>query len=89
MHQISTVVRLKQMDRGGTSSPRCIESPIDMHVGNDTLDVGLGTGIVEALVKNLDGEITLSDAGPGTIVTIDHQESAGLRADLSPSVYAR
>jgi two-component sensor histidine kinase len=40
---------------------------------------GLGTGIVEALVKNLDGEMTLSDAGPGTIVTIDHQGTVGHR----------
>jgi hypothetical protein len=39
--------------------------------------------------KNLDGEITLSDSGPGTIATIDHQKSSGLRADLSPFVYAR
>ncbi|NKK80596.1 sensor histidine kinase [Rhizobium leguminosarum] len=43
---------------------------------------GLGTGIVEALVKSLNGEIQLSNAGPGTAVTISHQESAGSR-DIS------
>ncbi|WP_163882970.1 sensor histidine kinase [Rhizobium laguerreae] len=43
---------------------------------------GLGTGIVEALVKTLNGEIQLSNAGPGTAVTISHQESAGSR-DIS------
>ncbi|MFF0919941.1 sensor histidine kinase [Rhizobium leguminosarum] len=43
---------------------------------------GLGTGIVEALVKTLNGEIQLSDADPGTAVTISRQESAGSR-DIS------
>ncbi|RVH02761.1 sensor histidine kinase [Sinorhizobium meliloti] len=65
------------------------DNGIGMAAGHDAPKAGLGTGIVEALVKNLDGEITLSDAGPGTMVTIDHQESAELRADLSPFVYAR
>jgi two-component sensor histidine kinase len=65
------------------------DNGIGMAEGHDAPKAGLGTGIVQALVKNLDGEITLSDAGPGTIVTIDHQESSGLRADLSPFVYAR
>jgi two-component sensor histidine kinase len=51
--------------------------------GSDAPKAGLGTGIVEALSKNLMGEIQLSDAGQGTAVTISHQESADLRTDLS------
>lgn len=51
--------------------------------GGDAPKAGLGTGIVEALSKNLMGEIQLSDAGPGTAVTISHQDSAGLRTELS------
>lgn len=58
------------------------DNGIGMPMGDDAPKAGLGTGIVEALVKNLAGEIKVSDAGPGTIVTICHQES-GLRADLS------
>ncbi|UVC10686.1 PAS domain-containing protein [Rhizobium sp. TH2] len=59
------------------------DNGIGMPVGSDAPKAGLGTGIIEALVKNLDGEIKLSDAGPGTVVTISHRESAGLHADLS------
>ena len=56
---------------------------IGMLAGSDAPKAGLGTGIVEALAKNLKGEIQLSDAGPGTVVTISHQERVGLRTDLS------
>jgi two-component sensor histidine kinase len=56
---------------------------IGMPVGSDAPKAGLGTGIVEALAKNLNGEIELSDARPGTVVTISHKESAGLQNELS------
>lgn len=59
------------------------DNGIGMSVGSDAPKAGLGTGIVEALAKNLKGQIQLSDAGPGTVVTISHRESAGLRTDLS------
>jgi two-component sensor histidine kinase len=61
------------------------DNGIGMPVGNDAPRAGLGTGIVEALVKNLEGEITLSDADPGTVVTISHRETPGLRTDFSPA----
>jgi two-component sensor histidine kinase len=56
---------------------------IGMSAGSDAPKAGLGTGIVEALAKNLLGEIQVSDAGPGTVVTITHQEGVGLQTDLS------
>lgn len=56
---------------------------IGMVVGSETPKAGLGTGIVEALVKNLEGKIQVSDADPGTVVTILHQASDGSRANLS------
>lgn len=59
------------------------DNGIGMTAGGDAPKAGLGTGIVEALVKNLEGEIKLSDAGPGTVVTISHRKSASLRTDLS------
>ena len=62
--------------RSPTTASACL-------AGSDAPKAGLGTGIVEALAKNLQGEIQLSDAGPGTAVTISHQESADLRTDLS------
>jgi two-component sensor histidine kinase len=58
------------------------DNGIGMSLGSDAPKAGLGTGIVEALVKNLDGEIEVSDAGPGTVVTIRHRESPGLQSDL-------
>lgn len=33
---------------------------------------GLGTGIVDALTKQLQGQITISDAQPGTEILITH-----------------
>lgn len=59
------------------------DNGIGMPEGSEAPKAGLGTGIVEALVKNLEGEITLADAGPGTIVKINHQESKDSRTDVS------
>lgn len=59
------------------------DNGIGMPVGSDAPKAGLGTGIVEALAKNLQSKIQVNDAHPGTVVTISHQESAGLRTDLS------
>jgi two-component sensor histidine kinase len=59
------------------------DNGIGMPVGSDAPKAGLGSGIVEALAKNLNGEIRLSDAGPGAAVTISHRDGADLRADLS------
>lgn len=50
---------------------------IGMPSGKEAPKAGLGTGIVEALVKNLDAEIIYCDAGPGTAVTITHRAGAG------------
>lgn len=58
------------------------DNGIGMPAGSQAPKAGLGTGIVEALAKSLKGEIQLSDAGPGTAVTISHRESSGSR-DLS------
>jgi two-component sensor histidine kinase len=59
------------------------DNGIGMPKGSDAPKAGLGTGIVEALAKNLEGEVKMSDAGPGTVVTISHPVSASLQADLS------
>jgi two-component sensor histidine kinase len=55
---------------------------IGMPTGSDAPKAGLGTGIVEALVRNLQGEIRLSDADPGTAVTISHRGVPIPNADL-------
>ena len=47
---------------------------IGLPTGEAAPKAGLGTGIVEALAGNLLADIALSDASPGTAVTIRHQE---------------
>ncbi|MCF1467278.1 histidine kinase [Agrobacterium vitis] len=61
------------------------DNGIGMPVGDDAPKAGLGTGIVEALVRNMNGEITLSSAEPGTVVTSSHRESSDLQADFFPA----
>ncbi|GGD04641.1 sensor histidine kinase [Aquisalinus flavus] len=51
---------------------------IGMPVGSAAPKAGLGSGIVEALAKNLLGVIELSDGEPGTTVTISHRGDADL-----------
>lgn len=64
-----------------------IDDGIGMATGDNAPKAGLGSGIVEALAKNLRGEIELSDSSPGTVVTITHQEDAALQSYL-PSATA-
>lgn len=59
------------------------DNGIGMPAGSAAPKAGLGTGIIEALAKNLQGTIQLSDAGPGTAVTISHRENADIQTDLS------
>lgn len=49
---------------------------IGMPTGTLAPRSGLGTGIVEALARNLESGIQASDASPGTAVTIRHREDA-------------
>ena len=62
-----------------------IDDGIGMPTGVEAPKAGLGTSIVEALTKNLLGEITLSNANPGTIVTISHRVADMSHAQLSPA----
>jgi two-component sensor histidine kinase len=45
-----------------------------MPADHDDTKSGLGTGIVEALSKQLDASVTVTDAAPGTKVSIAHTE---------------
>lgn len=56
------------------------DNGIGMPAGRDAPKAGLGSGIVEALARNLLAEVQLSDAGPGTAMTIRHRDSDGLRS---------
>ncbi|WP_196260448.1 sensor histidine kinase [Pelagibacterium limicola] len=52
-----------------------IDDGIGIPKGHNAPKAGLGSGIVEALVKNLNGEIEIRDAEPGVAVTIVHREA--------------
>jgi two-component sensor histidine kinase len=58
---------------------------VGMPKGSEAPQAGLGTGIVEALARNLKGDIEVNDAEPGTAVTISHKDSNGAN-DTSPAV---
>jgi len=62
------------------------DNGIGIPEGKNAPKAGLGTGIVEALSKNLLGEINVTDAGPGTAVTIRHREDANSKNMLSDAV---
>jgi two-component sensor histidine kinase len=51
---------------------------IGMPTGTDKAKPGLGTGIVEALGKQMLGVIHVVDANPGTAVTLVHEEAANV-----------
>ena len=50
---------------------------VGMPTGEHKAKPGLGTGIVEALARQLRGRIRVADASPGTAFTLVHDELAG------------
>lgn len=61
------------------------DNGIGMPVGSSAPKAGLGTGIVEALTRNLEGELELSAADPGTCVTIRHLGGADHDEGIRPA----
>ena len=59
------------------------DNDIGMPTGSEALKAGLGTGLVKALARNVQGEIQLSNADPGTAMTITRP--GGRRAPSRPS----
>lgn len=47
---------------------------VGMPADHESAVPGLGTGIVDALAKNLDGTVTVTDQNPGTRVAVRHAE---------------
>jgi two-component sensor histidine kinase len=58
------------------------DNGIGMPTGSAAPKAGLGTGIVEALARNLTSQIEVTDAGPGTAIAIRHRQSADDPSDL-------
>ncbi len=62
-----------------------IDDGVGMDTGENAPKAGLGTGIVEALTRNLDAGIVVSDAEPGTAVVISHRGAKTQKEDLPPA----
>ena len=77
------VVDYRSDERKWTLSVK--DDGVGMPKGERKAKPGLGTGIVEALAKQLRGHIRVADASPGTAFTLIHDEVAG---NDSPSLYA-
>src|SRR5665213_3954735 len=52
------------------------DNGVGMPSGEHEGKPGLGTGIVEALAKQLGGDIQIGDGAPGTVVSVVHDEIA-------------
>jgi two-component sensor histidine kinase len=61
------------------------DNGIGMPFDKDAPKAGLGTGIVEALAKNLEASIAVSDARPGTAVTITHRPGTTAPTAITPA----
>ena len=80
--QPTGIITIDYSSAGSDWTLSVTDDGIGMPTGSDAPKAGLGTGIVEALVRNLQGEIQLSDADPGTAVTITHRGPLIPNADL-------
>ena len=78
----SGVITVQYSSSGNDWTLSVSDNGIGMAAGVDAPKAGLGSGIVEALVKNLRGEIQLADAKPGTAVTITHRDRTELQTYL-------
>ena len=79
----SGVIAVDYKSSGGDWTLSVIDNGVGMPTGSEASKAGLGTGIVEALAKNLAGEIKVTDAEPGTAITVTHLGSADHQTDLS------
>jgi two-component sensor histidine kinase len=82
--QPSGTIRIDYHSTGPDWTLSVMDNGVGIPTGPDAPKAGLGTGIVEALTKNLQAEIEMNDTDPGTTVTIVHREDTN--TDLQSAV---
>jgi two-component sensor histidine kinase len=75
-------IRINYRSVGSEWTLSVTDDGIGISAGADAPKAGLGNGIVEALAKNLKGEIQVGVAHPGTAVTITHRGVGDLPSGL-------
>lgn len=85
LDQTKGTIRVEYRSEGMDWTLSVINDGVGMPTGTEAPKAGLGTGIVEALARNLQSEIQLADAEPGTSITIRHRAAAWPRDDLLPA----
>jgi len=78
-------IKVEYRSEGNDWTLSVTDDGVGMPTGSEAPKAGLGTGIVEALTRNIRGRLELADAAPGTAVTIHHQSAAWPDNDLAPA----
>ncbi len=83
--QASGVIRIDYRADGSDWTLTVIDDGVGIAEGEDAPKSGLGTGIVQALSRNLQSVVTVTDAKPGTAVTITHRAADGQHRNAPPA----
>lgn len=74
-HKVGGKIRVSFAANKGGWLLSVSDNGVGMPVGENLAKPGLGTGIVEALSKQLDASVTVFDANPGTRVEVRHGQT--------------
>jgi two-component sensor histidine kinase len=75
------MISVNYVSQDGDWTLSVIDDGIGIGTGPTAPTSGLGTSIVEALARNLDADVSINDARPGTMVRITHRATAGTGDD--------
>lgn len=79
------MIKVDFRSEGSNWALSVVDDGIGMPTGSDKARPGLGTGIVEALARQLGGKIIMSDAKPGTSVRIVSDELVSTKLEARPA----
>jgi two-component sensor histidine kinase len=73
-------IKIDYRSNGSGWTLSVVDDGIGMPIGADKAKPGLGTGIVEALARQMEGVVHVVNANPGTAVTLVYDRAAGGRS---------